>query len=116
LAAWSPEVLDLIDKVFIRNYVQNDGEPVPSLFFPKNRDNLNRFMTYCNNVDNMLQTLEDKSPLYACEYFAYYSIWQMRGWSFPVPLGTTSVVDILYKMLKRLKVGFSEVSTLFGCF
>lgn len=116
LAAWSPEVLDLIDKAFVKNYIQEDGEPVPSLFFPKSGDNLNRFMTYCNDVDNAIRTLEDMSPVHAREYFAYYSLWQMRGWSFPIPLGTASVVDILHRMLNGLKAGFTEVSTLLGRF
>jgi|HubBroStandDraft_1064217.scaffolds.fasta_scaffold185537_2 hypothetical protein len=113
LSSWSPDMLHKIDQVFVKNYLDEDGEPVASLFFPNSADNLNRFMTYCNEVDHELRMEPESAPRYAREYFLYFSIWQMRGWSFPVPLGTASVVGVLAKMAKRVKNGFSEVSACF---
>jgi len=91
------------------NYLNEDGDPIPCLFFPHNVDNLNRFMGYCNDVDLALRTHSQSAPPYAREYFMYYTIWQMRGWRFPVPLGTASVVGALEKMTTKLSRGFSEV-------
>jgi len=88
LSSWTPELLDDIDTCFIRNYLGEEGEPVPSLFFPNCPDNLNRFMAYCSEVDQAIRTHYLTAPTYAREYFLYYSIWQMQDWPFPVPLGT----------------------------
>jgi hypothetical protein len=36
--------------------------------------------------------------VYAKEYFAYFTIYQMQEYKFPVPLGTKSVVNALHKI------------------
>jgi hypothetical protein len=110
LSSWTPNLLDEIDRCFEKNYLSQGGEPVPYLFFPRSADNLNKFMTYCSEVDEVLRKHSQESPPWAREYFAYYSIWQMRGWGFPVPLGTKSVVGVLDLMVSTVKKGFSEVS------
>jgi hypothetical protein len=110
LSSWTPQLLEAIDDCFVKNYMDDDGEAVPSLFFPDSTDNMNRFMTYRTDVDLAIRTHSETAPQFAREYFAYYCIWQMRGWPFPVPLGTASVVGALNKMTKTIKKGFSEVS------
>jgi hypothetical protein len=111
LSSWTPEILRMIDKAFVDNYTTPEGEPVSFLFFPNNVSNLNKFSTYCGEVDRALRANLDLAPIYAREYFSYYSLWQMRGLPFPMPLGTASVVDALNKMSRKVKTGFSEVST-----
>jgi hypothetical protein len=110
LSLWTPELLDDIDDCFIKNYMDLDGEPVACLFFPDSAENLNIFMSYCSDVDVVLRRHSELVPRYAREYFAYYSIWEMRGWQFPVPLGTQSVIGLLNKMVRKMEKGFSEVS------
>ncbi len=110
LSSWTPELLDEIDACFVKNYIGEDGEAVPCLFFPDSPDNLNLYISYCSGVDHALRTHFESAPRYARAYFSYYSVWQMRGFKFPVPLGTKSVVDALNKMAKKLTKGFSEVS------
>ena len=112
LLSWTPELLDDIDHCFCRTYLEPDGEPIPSLFFPDSVDNLNAFATYCGDVDEAIRKHSETAPRYAREYFLYYSIWQMRPWGFPLPLGTASVVGVLNSMVTDMKKGFSEVSSL----
>jgi hypothetical protein len=106
---WDFEVLMEIDKCFVESYMEND-EPAPYLFIPDNMENLNAFTKYCDDVDQVLRTNSDKVPKYAREYFAYYTIWEMRGYGFPVPLGTRSVVLCLDKILGTVPRGLTEVS------
>jgi hypothetical protein len=113
LSSWTPDVLQKIDQCFVKNYLGANEEPIPCLFFPDSPDNLKIFITYCHEVDDVLRRHTASAPKHARVYFAYYSIWQMQGWQFPVPLGTASVVGILNKMAKDMKRGFSEVSR--GC-
>ena len=108
LTDWSYELLGLIDDCFVKHYM-DDGEPVNSLFTPDCPDNFNRFAKYCCDVDEVLRTSAD-APTYCREYFTFYSIWQLRGYGFPVPLGTASVVDCLHKICSKLRNGFVEVS------
>ena len=110
LSSWSPDLLDEINACFLKNYVEEDGRPVPCLFFPDSPDNLNLYASYCSGVDHALRKHSFSAPRYAREYFAYYSIWKMRGFPFPVPLRTKSVVGILNDMAKKLTKGFCEVS------
>jgi hypothetical protein len=110
LSSWSSELLNDIDAAFVKNYLDQDGESA-SLFFPHDMDNFNRFRHYCTDVDEALRKHAASAPPYAREYFAYYSIWQMREWKFPMPLGTASVVISLNNMLNKMKNGFAEVST-----
>lgn len=111
LSSWTPELLDTIDGCFRDAYME-DGEPVPYLFFPDCIENLNLFNTYCQAVSNVIRAHSETAPPYALEYFNYFSIWQMRGWRFPVPLGTASVIEALDKMAAKMKKGFSEVSAI----
>lgn len=110
LSSWSPELMHDIDQAFVKSYMDENGEAAAHLFFPDSAKNINAFAAYCTNVDKALRKHAETAPPYAHEYFIYYSIWQMRGWRFPVPLGTASVVGVLNKMLKQVKNGFSEVS------
>ena len=112
LSSWTSQLLDEIDRCFVKNYVAEDGVPVPYLFFPNCAENLNRYIDYYEEVDRVFRMHSRTAPKYAREYFAYYSIWQMRQWPFPVPLGTKSVVGILNDMARSVTVGFSEVSPL----
>jgi hypothetical protein len=116
LSSWTPEILDKIDECFVRCYIDEDGEPLPYLFFPSSSHNLNRFTSYCNEVDIVLRKGSKLAPPFVREYFLYYSImWQTRGWPFPVPLGTKSVVGALHRIAKKYTRGFSEVSALLAC-
>jgi hypothetical protein len=109
LSSWSPELLNDIDKCFLKNYINMDGQPVSYLFFPRCPKNLNSYMDYCSEVDEALRMHSESVPPYAREYFLYHSIWQMRNWPFPVPLGTKSVVGALNVMATNVTKGFSEV-------
>lgn len=109
LSSWRPEVLDEIDRSFVRNYMP-EGDPEPCLFVSNDADNLNRFTRYFLDVDDILRSSGDRAPLYAREYFRYYSIWQMREYKFPVPLGTASVVLAINRILVKVPTAFSEVS------
>jgi hypothetical protein len=109
LSSWEPEVLTEIDEVFVSHYMVN-GEPTPFLFFPKSSSNANAFETYCSDVDLILRNRKTQVPEFAREYFAFYSIYQMRGYAFPVPLGTRSVIFALHQMATAVKDGFTEVS------
>lgn len=110
LSLWTQDLLDEIDQCFVKNYVGEDEQPVPSLFFPDSPDNMNRFIAYCSDVDVVFRRNSETAPRYAREYFMFYSIWQLRPWGFPMPLGTASVVGVLNAMTKTVEIGFSEVS------
>lgn len=109
LSSWTPELLDKIDECFVKNYVGEDGDAVPCLFFPDSVDNLNLYVSYCSDVDRALRIHSESAPQYAREYFSYFTIWQLQGFRFPMPLGTKSVVGVLNKMAKKLTKGFAEV-------
>ena len=111
--SWSPSILEKIDGCFLKHYTKGPkGDEIDeSLFFPDNANNLNIFTKYCSEVDDVLHRATEGVPRYAQEYFAYYTIWEKRGYAFPVPLGTRSVVEVLHRMTERVEKGFSEVST-----
>lgn len=109
LEKWVPDLMEKIDDCFVKNYMV-DGEPVPSLFFPNSWDNYNHFVTYCDDVDKVLRTHRGRGPKHGREYFAYYSIWQLHGYAFPVPLGTRSVVYALHQIASKIRKGMIEVS------
>jgi hypothetical protein len=108
LSDWSTALLEDIDRCFVDNYME-DGEPVASLFYPHNGDNLNRFEKYCNDVDMVLRKTDNEAPRNARAWFTVYRMWEMRS-KFPVPLGTASVVECLHNMSVDVRKGFSEVS------
>lgn len=110
LSSWTPELLDAIDICFTTAYVEANGDPSPYLFFPDSVPNLNQFASYCTSVDLALRRHANVAPKYAREYFTYYTIWQMRDFRFPVPLGTKSTVSALDKIARSMRKGFAEVS------
>jgi hypothetical protein len=109
LENWSAEVLGKIDECFVKRYMNGDM-PISTFFFPGNENgSYDLFLQYCGDVDQVLRLNESGAPPYAREYFAYYTIWQMRGFSFPVPLGTASVVEALHTIASLVPLGFTEV-------
>jgi hypothetical protein len=109
LSKWTPEIMKKIDEIFVKNFVMN-GEPVDFLFFPNNAEYLNAYNKYLLEVDEVFVEHQDKLPKYCREYLTYYSIWEMRDYKFPVPIGTASVVECLYKIANGRRKGFVEVS------
>jgi hypothetical protein len=109
LTLWHPEMLDAIDGCFVEHFM-SDGDVSTSLFVPDSAANANNFSAYCDAVDEKLRGKLDQRPKYAREYFAYYSIWQMQGYAFPVPLGTKSVIHALEMLTQEFNGGFVEVS------
>ena len=109
VSEWQYEILDAIDECFVDQYMKND-EILRSLFVPNDAANLNQFGAYCDAVDQQLRIKEKGRPRYAREYFAYFSIWQVQGYAFPVPLGTQSVVRAVNLLAKEFRLGLSEVS------
>ena len=113
-SSWNEELLAKINECFVRNYKDKDDPAAPfcdSLFFPDS-DNYNRFTKYQMDVDKVLQEESHVAPRYAREYFSYYAlIWQLKGRSFPVPLGTASVIDAVHQLATKYRRGLSEVST-----
>jgi hypothetical protein len=109
LKKWNPILLDMIDKCFWSCYT-NGKSLTPYLFFRDSQANLDAFRKYCDEVDRILLDHGSGAPLHAREYFAFYSIWQMQEFQFPVPLGTKSVIHALDMILLYLGKGFVEVS------
>jgi len=105
---FSPEILAAIDKCFVDIFLVEE-EPVKTLFYPNSGDGLDLFIKYFDEVDLIFQSFEGV-PMYAREYFAFFSIWQMQpNVYFPLPLGTASVVSTLHKMMGRVRRGMTEV-------
>jgi len=105
--AWSDELLTQIDQCFIKHFYENNA-PCDSLFYPAHADYITRFMKYCNSVDAALQA-DASRPTHSREYFAYAMLWKKRGLRFPVPLGTASVVEALFSLTKKYRLGLTEV-------
>lgn len=114
LSNWHFSTLDAIDECFVKHYMVN-GEVSSALFVPDSVVNLNMFNGYCNGVDEVLRSKTSQRPQYAREYFAYFSIWQVQGEKFPVPLGTKSAILALEKLCEKFKDGFVEVRSLCLC-
>ena len=108
LGQWDPSVLNEIDECFLKNYTK-DNKLDTCLFFPESKGNLAKFRSYCDEVDQILRTNEGGAPKYAREYFAYYTIWQMRGFKFPVPLGTATTIESLEMVCTNVSLGLTEV-------
>lgn len=108
LSEWHFEMLDAIDGCFIEHYMPN-GEISTALFMPDSPANTDAFGAYCEAVDQKLRGKVFQRPKYAREYFAYFSIWEMQGYSFPVPLGTKSVVQAVNMLSSEFNPGFVEV-------
>ncbi|KAH9018910.1 hypothetical protein EDB84DRAFT_1442281 [Lactarius hengduanensis] len=112
-SSWNEELLAKIDECFVRNYKDKDDPAAPfcdSLFFPDS-DNHNRFTKYQLDVDKVLQEESHVAPRYAREYSSYYAlIWQLKGRTFPVPLGTASVIDVVHQLATKYRRGLSEYS------
>jgi hypothetical protein len=112
LSEWPFEILDAIDECFVEHYMKN-GEISTSLFVVDSAANLNNFSAYCDAVDQRLRNSGFDRPPYVREYFAYLSIWQVHGYSFPVPLGTRSVIRALDSLSTGFESGFTEVSDVY---
>jgi len=111
LSGWNDEVLDGIDKIFVESYTDGDTQKISdSLFYPNCPDNNNRFHRYCLGVDQFLQERPDTVTMNCCEYFAYYTMWSKMGYEFPMPLGTSSVINQLYDTAAKYRQGICEVS------
>ena len=109
LDVWTPEIMDEIDKAFVDNFME-DKEPLDFLFFPNSPEYLNAYDVYLQAVDDIFVKHQDTLPKYCREYLTYYSIWEMRGYRFPVPIGTASAVECLHKIASQRRKGFIEVS------
>jgi hypothetical protein len=114
LEQWTPEVLDAIDKCFKTTFMSGD-EPIAELFFLYDNKGIALFNEYCEAVDGVLQAHEGKIPPHAWAYFTYFTIWEKRDYTFPIPLGTASVIDCLHKMASRVRKGMIEVSHTVHC-
>ena len=111
LDVWTPEIMEEIDQAFVNNFMESQ-EPLDFLFFPNSPEYLNAYGVYLQEVDDILVKHQEDLPKYCREYLAYYSIWEMRGYKFPVPIGTASVVECLHKIASERRKGFIEVSIL----
>jgi len=109
LKGWRPMILDKIDLCFEEHYMM-DKEILACAFLPNSGENQNAYMKYCAGVDEILATHSDLVPPYARDYFAFYSIWEMQGYAFPMPIGTSKVVSVLEAIVNGYCDGFVEVS------
>ncbi len=109
LKGWRPETLDKIDDCFEEHYML-DKEVLTFAFVPNSGGNQNAFMKYCAGVDEILEMHSDIVPKYSRDYFAYYSIWEVHGYAFPMPLGTSKVVSVLEAIVSGYRDGLIEVS------
>jgi hypothetical protein len=112
LDQWRYELLDAIDATFVKHFVVS-GEPVDYLFTINCVEYVNKYNTYRMEVDDLLVNSKYCAPTHAREYFQYSTLWEMRGYKFPVPLGTKSVIECLNKLASARRMGFEEVSDLF---
>jgi len=108
---WDLEILDRIDQCFEEHFT-SEGTAESWVFMPDDDRNLGRYAKYCGEVDRILLTYSDAVPKYARDYFAFYSIWEVQGYAFPMPLGTSKVVSVLAQLLERYQPGVIEVSCL----
>lgn len=109
LRLWRPGMLDKIDQCFEEHYMQN-GEMVSFAFLPDSADNQYEYMKYCGGVDTILAAHSELVPVYARDWFAFWSMWEIQGYAFPVPLGTSKVVSGMEGMLRGYREGIIEVS------
>ncbi|KAH9022645.1 hypothetical protein EDB85DRAFT_1895168 [Lactarius pseudohatsudake] len=119
-SAWGKELLDKIDRCFIKNYKDNEKEKEKdsetlsdSLFFQDNK-NINKFTLYCADVDRVLLENPKTTLPYAREYFAYAMMYRTHGHKFPMPLGTASVVQAVHKLATKYNKGLCEVISWLG--
>ena len=115
LDVWTPEIMAEIDEAFVDNFME-DKEPLDFLFFPNSPEYLNAYGVYLQAVDDILVKHQETLPKYCREYLTYYSIWEMRGYRFPVPIGTASAVECLHKIASERRKGFIEVSATYFIF
>ncbi|KAI0004340.1 hypothetical protein BJV74DRAFT_793300 [Russula compacta] len=101
------EVLAKIEQCFINNYYDL-GNPHSTLFSLNSVDNQNQFTHYCTDVDQVLCQNGSTAPKYAREYFAYYSIWQMRKYTFLMLLGTATMSESLDHLATKYQQGLCE--------
>ena len=109
LDVWTPEIMEELDEAFVNNFMEGQ-EPLDFLFFPNSPEYLNAYGVYLQEVDDIFVKYQEDLPPYCWEYLAYYSIWEMRGYKFPVPIGTVSVVECLHNIANERRKGFIEVS------
>lgn len=100
VSEWQYKILDGIDKCFVNEYMKNN-EILMLLFVPNSAGNLNQFSVYYDAADQQLRIKEKGRPQYAQEYFTYFSIWQVQGYAFPVPLGMQSIVQAVNMLAKE---------------
>ncbi len=111
LSGWNDKVLDGIDKIFIESYTDGDTQKISdSLFYLNCPNNNNRFHRYCLGVDQFLWKRPENVPINCREYFTYYTMWSKMGYEFPMPLGTSSVINQLYDTIAKYRQGLCEVS------
>jgi hypothetical protein len=109
LDKWPVNVLNSIDDCFEKHFMVQEG--ISGWAFVQNSGkNLDAFTEYCTGVDRILATYSDTVPRYAREWFAYYSIWEVQGYAFPMPLGTSKVIRMVEGLLSVYRDGVNEVS------
>jgi hypothetical protein len=109
VSQWTPEVLDDIDECFVKHFME-DGEPIPSLFYPHDEGALLRYGEYVTAVETVMDKHSTTLPRYAKEYMSYYLAFDRDVTPFPIPVGTASVILCLHKLADRVRKGFIEVS------
>jgi hypothetical protein len=108
LIGWPDDVLNKIDQCFVNNFFTS-GVAWNKLFCPDVTEGYNRFLKYQSDVDKVLEDNSATVPPYAREYFAYSMIWSKRGYRFPIPLGTKSVIGLIHALTKKHSIGLTEV-------
>ena len=109
LKKWDTGALDAIDACFEECFM-TDGQASPWAFVPKSEANLGKYVEYCDKVDRVLVKFTGKVPVYARDWFAFYSLWEVQGYVFPMPLGTSKVISAMAGILKYVADGVVEVS------
>lgn len=109
-SAWDDEtVLAEIDKCFTDNFLL-EGEIRDELFYGDDPETHDLFTKYRSDVDKVLKDHRSSKLPYAREYFAYsMMMWKKRGYKFPVPLGTASVIECIHNLVKKHSAGLTEV-------
>ena len=114
LQQWTEDVLAKIDKCF-QDHFFTSGVVHDALFALDSPKAYIIFSQYQSAVDQILRENRATVPPYAREYFAYSMFWKERGYRFPIPLGTASVIEFIHSLTQKHASGLNEVrATLFS--
>ena len=108
---WHGNLLEAIDTAFEEIFLPDGEEKIPEWFLhPHSNKYLDESSNYFVAVDRLLAKYSDLAPRYARDWFVYYSIWEVHGYKFPMPLVTSKVAAAVERLAQEFRSGMIEVS------